>query len=271
MRILENARRLESTLSRSLDQAARRLATPAARQPLETMHAIVDAVAMRLEPAGRGRFVFPFNRIAISIAAATRSEQSRFAAVFAESPSLDERIEERLRAAGCDAPAVRVHTTFVECAQPTWLEPEFAIEFDRVADEEPAVEEAVAEAEHLKLTVVGGTAEKPAYTFSPGAINLGRCADVRDSRHRLLRTNHVAFTDAATDTNHTVSRRHAHIAYSAATRDYRVHDDGSTHGTSVVRHGKTIAVPSGVRGVRLQSGDEIVLGDARLRVRIVRA
>lgn len=268
MGILENARRLESTLSRSLDQAARRLAPPAARQPLETMHAIVDAVAGRLEPAGRGRFVFPFNRLEISIAASGRTEQSRYEAVLAQSPSLEQRIRERLRAAGCDVPGLRVQTLFVDCAGTAWSEPDFCLECDRVDEAEPVLEEAAPAAEHLKLTVAGGAAEKPTYTFTPGSINIGRCAEVRDSRHRLLRTNHVAFVDATADANHTVSRRHAHIDY-AGNGQYRICDDGSTHGTSVVRRGRTIPVPSGARGVRLLSGDDIVLGDARLRVRIV--
>jgi hypothetical protein len=237
------------------------------------MHAIVDAVAARLEPAGRGQFVFPFNRLEIAIAAATRAEQSRYEAVFAEAPSLEERIRERLKDAGCPVPGLRVSTTFVPRAGTGWTERDFCVDFDRVSEAPPAHEETspaeAPAADHLRLTVVGGTAEKPAYSFTPGAINLGRCAEVRDSRHRLLRTNHVAFVDASAGANHTVSRRHAHIDYAADARHYRLCDDGSTHGTSVVRHGKTIPVPSGSRGVRLLSGDEIVLGDARLRVRIV--
>jgi predicted component of type VI protein secretion system len=98
-------------------------------------------------------------------------------------------------------------------------------------------------------------------------IDLGRCAEVRDSRHRLIRTNHVAFLERSGDVNQSVSRRHAHISYEAAATCFRVHDDGSEHGTGVVRRGRTLAVPRGTRGVRLESGDEIVLGEARVRVR----
>jgi predicted component of type VI protein secretion system len=36
----------------------------------------------------------------------------------------------------------------------------------------------------------------------------------------------------------------------------------------VLRNGRTIVVAPGSRGVRLQTGDEIVLGEARLRVAI---
>jgi pSer/pThr/pTyr-binding forkhead associated (FHA) protein len=118
--------------------------------------------------------------------------------------------------------------------------------------------------------VLNGTAERRTYALAaPTRIDIGRRADVRDSRHRIIRTNHVAFLEASSDVNQTVSRRHAHISYEPVTRCFRLHDDGSQHGTGVVRHGRTLAVPRGARGVRLESGDEIVLGDARVRVRFV--
>ena len=107
-----------------------------------------------------------------------------------------------------------------------------------------------------------------AMVISQTRIDLGRCAEVRDSRHRLFRTNHVAFADVDTGVNASVSRCHAHVEYDAESGDYRIHDDRSAHGTGVVRHGRTMAVASGARGIRLQSGDHIVLGEARLRVMI---
>jgi predicted component of type VI protein secretion system len=65
-----------------------------------------------------------------------------------------------------------------------------------------------------------------------------------------------------------VSRRHAHITAGPEPDCWRIHDDGSAHGTSVLRNGATIAVRTGARGIRLRDGDEIVLGEARIRVRI---
>jgi predicted component of type VI protein secretion system len=91
---------------------------------------------------------------------------------------------------------------------------------------------------------------------------------VRDSRNRLIRTNHVVFTDGAGQVNETVSRCHAHIDRGEGPGDYRLFDDRSAQGTTIVRNGKTVSVPVGTRGVRLQSGDEIVLGEARLRVKL---
>jgi pSer/pThr/pTyr-binding forkhead associated (FHA) protein len=118
----------------------------------------------------------------------------------------------------------------------------------------------------LQITIVSGTAEAPTYTFALPRVNLGRCAEVRDSLSRLVRTNHVAFVDLAGTSNHSVSRQHAHIEYVESARQYRIRDDRSAHGTHIVRNGRTLPVPAGPRGVRLESGDEIVLGEARARV-----
>jgi hypothetical protein len=264
--ILGKARRLEASLSQSFDEAARRLANPGARQPLEVMTAVVDAVASRVEPAGRGAYVFPFNKINVMIAAPGREARTRFEAVLQARPSLQQRIADRLHVAGCEVSALIVDLALVAQAEPHWLNDDFHLEFERVAAvSEPAVEESPT-ADHVRVTVISGSTQKPTYAFALHRINLGRCAEVRDGRHRLIRTNHVAFIDGS-ELNHSVSRRHAHIERDTKPGQYRVCDDGSAHGTSIVRNGRTIAVPTGARGVRLQSGDEIALGDARLRIR----
>ena len=43
----------------------------------------------------------------------------------------------------------------------------------------------------------------------------------------------------------------------------------SAQGTSVIRGGRGIAVPRGSRGLALKSDDEIVLGQARIKVQVV--
>jgi pSer/pThr/pTyr-binding forkhead associated (FHA) protein len=116
----------------------------------------------------------------------------------------------------------------------------------------------------IQLTVLIGTAEQTTYSLAAERIDLGRSVEVRDRHHRLIRTNHIAFIENGGDVNQSVSRRHAHIAYDAPSGHYRLHDDGSAHGTSIVRNGRT--VPGGTHGVRLRNGDEIVLGEARLRI-----
>lgn len=265
MNILDKARRLESRLARTFEGIAEQWTKPAPRGPLELMHAIVDAVAERLEPAGRGTHVFPFNRIKVSVLARSRHDRARFAALFDAPPTLHERITARLRDAGCEPATLQIRVAYVEQASPDWTGPDVHVEFDRVAPAEVA-HETPAAPDPIKLTVVHGTADKPACTFAAARVNLGRCAEIRDTGNRLVRTNHVAFAENGGAPNVTVSRQHAHIEF--ANGHYRICDDGSAHGTGLVRNGRTIGVPSGSRGVRLRSGDELLLGEARVRVRI---
>jgi hypothetical protein len=75
----------------------------------------------------------------------------------------------------------------------------------------------------------------------------------------------VVFIGDAGDPNPTVSRNHAHIDLTSKPTEFRLYDDRSAHGTSILRNGHTISP----RGVRLQAEDEIVLGEASLRVEIV--
>src|SRR5205085_10212451 len=101
-----------------------------------------------------------------------------------------------------------------------------------------------------------GETASAVYTFSAGRICVGRGAEVRNQRHHLIRTNDVAFTEGAGDVNASVSRQHAHLDYDATLGEHRLHDDGSAHGTGIVRGGRTVTVPRGGKGVRLRSGDE---------------
>lgn len=266
MDILAKARKLESRIARTVDRAAQHVLKQEGREPLEIMHALVDAVEEEVQPAGRDTRVFPFNRIKVSVVAPTREARARFEAVFDGEPSLQERIVERIESADCDVSGLVVKVVYVSEAKPDWTAREYHVDFDRVAVTAPAMPPARPAPGRIRLVVVAGTAEQSQYAFAMARIDLGRCAEVRDRRHRLLRTNHVAFADTDAPPNRSVSRRHAHIRYAADVRQYRLYDDGSEQGTGVLRGGRTIGVPPGSRGIRLQSGDEIVLGEARLRV-----
>jgi hypothetical protein len=275
MNILHKVRRLEAGMTRAVEKAAREWSRSGAHEPLEITQAIVDDVGARLEPAARGRYVFPFNRIHVSIAAASKDDRARFAAVLESEPTLTERIAARLRDAGCDTSSLQIVVGYVPRPGADWNTSEFHIDFTRGATTAAAPAPAPAAAppqataapRELTITVVNGTADQSSYVFTLPRVNLGRCAEVRDTLSRLVRSNHVAFVDLG-DANPSVSRRHAHIESVEATRHYRIRDDRSAHGTSVVRNGRTVTVPAGSRGIRLESGDEIVLGEARARVRI---
>jgi hypothetical protein len=89
-----------------------------------------------------------------------------------------------------------------------WTHAGFDVALARVAlRPEPAANPSL----QLTLEVVHGTATQPTYMFPSLPVMLGRGVEVRDSRHQLLRVNHVAFTENGSDVNKSVSRRHARI------------------------------------------------------------
>jgi FHA domain len=270
MDFLGKARKLESQISRTLDVAVEGFVGRSPRQPIEVVQAIVDCAEQQVQPAGRGRRVFPFNQLIVHVAAASRPERARLAAVIEGPPTLQQRLSQRLSAAGCPASQLDVQVVYVSKPKPGWRTLEYHVAFDRVetsvdADETESVS---VEPTRLDLNVLSGMAERRTYTFTGGRIDIGRRAEVLDQQQRLIRRNHIAFVEGDADANRTVSRRHAHIAFIPASREYRLRDDGSARGTAVLRNGRTIRVPEGARGIRLESGDEIALGEARLKVRI---
>jgi hypothetical protein len=214
--------------------------------------------------------LFPFNRIEVSLVAASDHARARLEAIAAGVPSLRDRIVERLETAGCRDVDVDVSVQYMPRPQKHWPDPDFAVSFARLTRNAPAAPLPSIEPppRRLDITVLQGTATQRHYAFTADRVDLGRGGEVRDTRHGLVRTNHVAFTPAAGDGDHTISRQHAHIAWDAPSGGFRVHDDGSVHGTRIQRSGKTVPVPFGSRGVRLQSGDEIVLGAARVRIKM---
>jgi len=78
MDLLARARKLESQLTRTVDRAAARLLPVGGREPLEIAHAVVEAVEHEVQPAGRGRQLFPFNRIHVSVRAPSRQARLGF-------------------------------------------------------------------------------------------------------------------------------------------------------------------------------------------------
>jgi hypothetical protein len=267
MDLLGRVRRLESTLARKFDRAARKAVGAAVREPLEIVHLVVEAVDGEIQPGGRGRRVFPFNRITLCVLASSREARARYDALFAGEPTLRNRIVTHLESKGCSNDDLTVDVTYAVKAAKDWQYPQFNLAFDRIARAPTSSADDQPACSRIDLTVMRGTAERKTYSFAATRIDVGRCAEVRDTRNRLVRTNQVAFVEGAGEINNSVSRRHAHIAFEPASGGYRLRDDGSVHGTSVVRSGSAMAVPAGTRGVRLRTGDEVVLGEARLRIR----
>lgn len=264
--LIAKAQRLESAIAARLEGAARRASRPAAREPLEIVHAIVETIAREVQPAGRGRRAFPFNHVRVSVVAPTPRARARLLVVFDGPPSLRERIVNHLEAAGCPAAALDVGVSFVREPGAGWSEPDFDVACARIDNQIPSR----ARSARLELIVTQGVAARQSYTCASSTLAIGRGDEVRDSQQRLIRTNDVVFAEGGGEVNDTVSRRHAHIDHDEASNAFRVYDDGSAQGTSVIRKGRGFPVPRGTRGIRLESGDEIALGRARVRVTIRR-
>jgi len=271
MGIVGKIRRLETKIARAVDAAVESVAGREPREPIEIVHAVLDAAAAQIQTAGRSRRVFPFNAVTVYVLAPGKAARARAAAVFESEPTLAARIEGRLRDAGCEPPPpLRVAVKYAAKPQKHWMLPECHVEFDREdAPAEPKGGPAPGDRPpRLELTVVTGDAEKKSYAFTGGQINIGRRSDVLDKRRRFLRVNHVTFRESESEINRSVSRSHAHIMWVPESGEYRVCDDRSAQGTSLIRNGRPVPVPPGSRGTRLQNGDEIVVGQARVRVRL---
>lgn len=266
MNILDKAAKLEKAL---LNRMARR--TDIARHPIELYGAILDDCEDAVEAGARGARIFPYNSIHVRIPTVEPHQRATAEAVFAEPPALEERVRARLRSAGCVAAGdVVVKLDFVDGTLAEWVGREYAIEFTREAATRKPKRQLSLRTQRiheLHLAIIGGKAAKARYSFATGRVNLGRLTDVLDRHQRVIRQNHVAFIDDD-DASQSVSRAHAHIRFDAATGEARLHDDGSTHGTRVVRAGRSIDVPRGGRGITLRSHDEIALGQARVRVEL---
>ncbi len=213
---------------------------PQSKELLEIRREILEDVRDRIEPKGEGKCLFPYNVVAVHVGAQEEA--------FSELPS---EIEALLKEASCTIPSGLTVTVDVE---------EDSAPF-RIDYSNHKAEGAVpAERPTVKLTLVRGTAEAPEYTFAYERINIGRLREVVGEKDGLRRRNDVAFAETET----TVSREHAQIRFDIESGKFRLYDSGSQRGTSVFRAGRRLEAPR-ARGVQLQPGDEIHIGDARIR------
>ncbi len=284
--------------------------------PIEIRQAILDDIEGHVQPAGRGRRVFPYDEIAIEVLSSggrkapgtTRTGtlpapgRAELEAVLDPEQGLTDAIGERLREAGCDRvgrlhvsvkvvskrraewqPGVLFHVSDARgdaASAPSRLRtpalPPEGVEARR-ASSRPVVPAEARKARapheegqeapgtrHAQLSVVEGEATRKAYALTGERTNIGRLAEVTDKHRRIVRRNQIVFLDVDTEANQTVSRAQAHIRFTPPD-EYRLYDDHSSYGTRIARDGRMIELPSGSpRGVKLQSGDEIYFGRARV-------
>lgn len=244
--------------------------------PLEIRRAILDDVEGRVIAVGEGKRIFPNNLLRVHLLAADAEERVRFEAVVREAWDLKREISERLADRGCPLPAgFDVEVAFDEEAHPRFADRRFYVEYlNREAAPAPAAAAATADTAGappesrpiLELTVLKGTATQRVYEIEGTRAFLGRLEEVVDPDGRVRRRNDVAFLEVG-EINSTVSREHARIAWDAESGGYWLRAEQNASGTRIYRGGNTIDVSShDRRGVRLQPGDEILLGRAAVKV-----
>jgi pSer/pThr/pTyr-binding forkhead associated (FHA) protein len=259
---------IEKSIERGFRRWTERLFGAADASELMLTHrAILEEVEGKIETLARGRRVFPFAHLTVTLVSADADRRAVLETAFGE--RLEADIREALESAACEVPpgfSVEVH------AAETGPSP-FAIEYAtppvKKTQPQPAasatpVAAPAAPTAPPRLAVLKGKTDRPEYLLEKARTNIGRMAELTDSEHRVIRRNDIVFEEGADEANATVSRRHAHIRLDDG--DYRLCDDESEFGTRVFRDGRAIEVPAGNRrGEKLRPGDEIYLGRACLR------
>jgi hypothetical protein len=249
---------IEKSIERGFQRWTERLFGAAdANELMLTHRAILEEVESKVETLARGRRVFPFAHLSVTLVSADANRRAILETAFGE--RLEADIREALEGAACELPrgfSIEVHA--VESG-PNPFEIEYTTQSTKKTESPAKPPTAPA-----RLAVVKGKTDHSEYTLDKARTNIGRLAELTDAEQRVIRRNDIVFEEGADEANATVSRRHAHIRLEDG--DYRLCDDESEFGTRVFRDGRPIEVPAGNRrGEKLRPGDEIYLGRACLR------
>ena len=238
------------------------------RELIEIQRAILDEVEDRAQLLPRARRRFPFNDLLVRIAAPEPDRRAAIDIVFVEGDALQNEILKHLRDEEIEVPQdLRVRVETLEEAPAEIAAKGYHITYSTREAAKPDTKAATPALSKrtVRLTVLHGEAEQSSYELTRSRIHLGRLAEVLDERRRPVRRNDIVFRESADKPNSTVSRAHAHIEFDESTGEFRLFDDGSAYGTSLIHNGRLVNVPpAGGRGLRIVPGDEIYVGQARV-------
>jgi hypothetical protein len=285
-RLLNVGRKLHARVQDFFDAAP-----DATAPPLELLQAALDQLERKAQPSGRGTRTFPYDRIVVHVAQPD-PDRTAIESVFAQ---LSARLRERLAELRCDMPAhVQIRVAFDESAPEgrpesraegrpdsrpmLWVECSSAARSahsvrNGVESEGDGVSPTQVSQElvqpQLHLSVMRGQCERVDYMFEQQVIAIGRGADPTDTSGRVRR-NHVAFLEVRDGASETVARAHARLEFDPELNAYVLFNESSSNPTFVRRDGRSLRVaPRDPRGVRVQSGDELQLGRASLKLTVV--
>jgi hypothetical protein len=257
-------------IEKSLDQRLRAIFSggeeeTGAREAVELYRDALDQIASRATAGKRGDRIFPFNLITIELAAENAERKAVLETLF-DPGQLGDDIRATLKEERVTPPADL--TVAVKYPENALVEMRVVCERGK---SEPAPTAAPAqplavEIVPARLLTITGVSSAAEFTLDRMRINLGREAEITDALGRAIRRNELFFPEQAHEANPSVSRSHAHIRFDGSSGEWRIFDDGSSIGTTLFREGRRIDVPAHAgRGVALRPGDEIYLGQVRLR------
>jgi hypothetical protein len=260
---------IEKTIDRGFRRWTEKVFGATQSDELLLVHrAILEEVEGKVQTVARGKRLFPYSRLVVTLRSADPDRRAVYSAAFADEGRLATDIRETLTGARCELPrGLEVEVRVAEGeGKPFEIEYSVAPPAPVPVAETPVAEvppkppaETVA-----RLVVVRGKAAREEFTLDKARTNIGRLAELTDAEQRVVRRNDIVFEEGGDEANTTVSRRHAHIRLEKG--DYRLCDDESEFGTRVFRDGRSIEVPPGNRrGEKLRSGDEIYFGRACVR------
>ncbi len=263
-RLRHIGRDLQSKLKEFFDTPLEQSATP-----IELLQAALDELEKKIQPAGRGRRLFPYDRVVVRISQ-PGADAVAVDAIFADlGPRLMERLAE-LKCESRDPIDVQVSVETTAAAEGT-TSPVLTLECFTDQDQQRPRPGPARSCPSVTITVVKGQCAAAEYVFLEPVIAIGRTAEPADALGQV-RFNHVAFEEARDGITETVGRAHARLQFDPESGRYHLFNEGSSNPTSIIRGGRTIRVaPRDPRGVRVQSGDQLQLGRAVLRITIAAA
>jgi hypothetical protein len=236
-----------------------------ASEAIEFYREMLEEVSQRVTPGPRGAPIFPFNQILITFKIDDPERRAVLETIFQPV-----QVTRDIRACLDESRASVPPDLAIEITANDEQRDEMQIAFERIETPTAATPQSAAPLP-ARLITLAGVSSNPEFNLDSDSLHIGRGPEVIDAAGRTVRRNGLFFHDEPVDPeapsiNATVSRSHAHLLLDAASGDWRLYDDGSSFGTSIFRHGRRIDILAHAsRGVGLQPGDELWLGNARLR------
>jgi len=261
MSLSDLVERLGKTIFEAPFDAA--LAPNDAPELAEIRLAVIEEIRKKGQRVG-GRIMFPFNVVRVLVRGAGDEESALLKSSFVKG-YFEQEIRKSLGRAAYQFPddlAVEFETAK---ESPGARQPWFTV----AVESRPSKEATAPTRRTARLVVVRGKAAAGEILLSKERTNIGRGVEVYRA-DGPSRRNDLAFTEE----NATVSREHAHILYSKKTGEYRLFNDRwYSHGKKgegdcglwIIRDGLSADVHRNARGVKLETGDEIQLGQAIVR------